>query len=82
MRRSEAIRLLKAAARNRCLIFSAHASAEMDADQETVESVSASIAVATAFDRQTDGTWKVRGDHVAAVVDIKPNGVVVVTTWI
>ena len=54
----------------------------MDADHETVESVSAAIERATAFERQLDDTWKVRGDHVAAVVDVKEPGVVVVTVWI
>jgi hypothetical protein len=82
VRRGEAIRLIKAAARNRSLIFSGHALEEMDADQETIESVSAAIERATAFERQLDDSWKVRGEHVAAVVDVKAPGVVVVTVWI
>lgn len=81
MKRREAIRAIKAAARSRDLVFTDHAPDGMEARGETKESVSAAIDGASAFTPQADGSFNVRGDGLAAVVALR-GAVIVVTVYI
>jgi hypothetical protein len=75
------IRRIKATARSRALVFTDHALNAMIEDNESKESVSDAIAQATSFSHQTDGTWRVHGDGLTAIVDARIY-VVVVTIFV
>jgi hypothetical protein len=50
-------------------------------DSETKESVSDAIAHASVFVLQSDGTWRVRGDGLTAIVAVRA-GVIVGTIFV
>ncbi len=81
MRRQEAIRTIKAAARAGTLIFTDHAREKIASCCETPDSVANAIANASAFTAQPDGTYNVRGEGLAAVVAMRDK-VVAVTVYL
>ena len=81
MKRGDAVRKIKAAAKARSLVFTPHARQAMLDDGETVESVSASVERSAMFVPQTDGTWRVGGDDLTIIIAIRA-AVVVVTVFI
>jgi hypothetical protein len=81
VRRAAVIRAIKMAAKAHELFFTEHAVQAMLDDDENEESVSNAIAHASSFTCQPDGTWRVHGDGVTAIVAIRP-GVIVVTIFV
>jgi hypothetical protein len=77
VRRAEAIRRIKGAARARALVFTDHAYDKMDSLGETVESVSIGIERARSFAAQADGTWRAFGGGLTCVMALVDDVVVV-----
>jgi hypothetical protein len=63
------------------LVFTQHAVDAMLDDGESQESVSEAICRATSFGQQADGTWRVHGQDLTAVVAVRAN-VIVVTVFV
>jgi hypothetical protein len=81
MRRRAAIRSIKRAAADRCLIFTSHALDEMDAEGETRESVAAALEHAGSFTLQVNGRWRVHGRDLTVVVQVHEAHVIVWTVF-
>jgi hypothetical protein len=81
VRRAAVIHGIKAAAKARALFFTDHAVLAMLDDGETKESVSDAIAHASSFTLQPDGTWRVHGDGLTAIIAVRP-GIIVVTIFV
>ena len=77
MRRAAVIREIKMAAKAHDLFFTEHAVQAMLDDGENEEIVSNAIAHASYFTLQPDGTWRVHGDGLTAIVAVRPGGIVV-----
>lgn len=77
MRREQAIRSIRSAARSRALVFTNHAYEKMDLLGETVESVSLAIQDSRSFVKQSDGSWRVFGAGITCVVKVVDMTVVV-----
>jgi len=77
VRRTEAIRRIKVAARSRTFVFTDHAYEKMDLLGETVESVSVAVESATSFAEQEDGTWRAFGGGLTCVMALVDDVVVV-----
>jgi hypothetical protein len=77
VKRSEAIRRIKVAARSRALVFTDDAYEKMDLLGETVESVSIGVERARSFIAQVDGTWRAFGGGLTCIVALVDDVVVV-----
>jgi hypothetical protein len=79
MKRAEAIRRIKTAARSRALVFTDHAYDRLDLLGETVESLSIAVERARSFveQEQEDDTWRVFGDGLTCVLALVDDVVVV-----
>ena len=82
MKRRDAIQLIKTAAADGRLVFTRHALDEMDADGETHESVAAVLRQARSFTLQENGRWRVHGEALAIIVQIKEGTVIVWTVFV
>ena len=82
MKRAEVIRLVRATAAGRKLVFTGHALDEMDAEGETRESVAAMLGRARSFTLQDNGRWRVHGDELAVIVHIEGTTVFVWTVFV
>jgi uncharacterized membrane protein len=81
VRREDALRDIKAAARSRQLVFTQHAYEKMDALGETEASVGLAICDASSIASQADGSWRVFGGGLTCVVVISGD-VIVVTLFV
>jgi len=79
--RGEALRRIKATARDRKLVFSHHAYEKMDVLGETEASVTAALRRATTIAAQPGRTWRVFGGGLTCVVALRGD-VVVVTLFV
>lgn len=77
MKRREAIRRIKVAARSRTLVFTTHAYAKLDLLGETVQSLSAAVERARSFVEQEDETWRTFGGGLTCVLAVVDRVVVV-----
>ena len=81
MRRDAVIREIRAAVRERRLVFTGHALDEMDAEGETRESVAAALAKARSFTLQDNHRWRVHGEGLTVIVHIEEGRVIVWTVF-
>lgn len=81
MRRAVAVEQIRAAARERRLVFTEHAYEKMDILGETERSVGLAIASAKTFAAQEDGAWRAVGNGLTCVVAIRGD-VIVVTMFV
>jgi hypothetical protein len=80
VKRADVIKLIKAAARERTLIFREHALDEMDQDGEVRETIATAIEDSTGFTKQPNGRWRLSGAGIGIIVHVTDHGNVIIWT--
>lgn len=82
VKRAEAIKRIRTAARSGTLRFREHAEDEMISDLETHQSVAWVLAHAKIFVLQDNGLFRVSGDELTVVVKVMDHAVIVWTVFV